>query len=456
MMRSMYSGVSGLSVHQTKMDVIGNNIANVNTVGYKRAAATFQESFNQVLQSGSAPYAGRGGTNPQQIGLGMKLGSINTIYTQGTAQTTDNPEDMMIDGQGYFMVSIDPKAEEKFYTRAGNFTRDVYGNLVTPNGYRVLGKFIGGDDYAKALGITPGKDLDGIKINKSIMAPASSSVKVEIRGNLDSRTPTTDDRSTPSVDEREYKTDVIVKDSLGNDYKVKLTFRKHTDVNKWHLIDNIEVTDLASGKKLENVKALGGDVEVQFDSSGKLTTATPTFNLEFPDTVVIGASGPKLPGFFGTDSANSKIAIDFSKLKQFSNNSDAKGHDVEVNGQIGRSAGSFTGFNVNDAGQVVVSFANGTNKAIWQIKTAKFDNPMGLVKLGGNLYKSSPNSGQAIIGVPGSSGLGTVKGGRLEMSNVNLSLEFTEMITTQRGFQANSRIITTSDEMLQELTNLKR
>ncbi|WP_066507325.1 flagellar hook protein FlgE [Abyssisolibacter fermentans] len=455
MMRSMYSGVSGLSVHQTKMDVIGNNIANVNTVGYKKSVASFQEAFSQVVQGGSAPYAGRGGTNPQQIGLGMKLGSISTVYTKGPTQRTDNPSDLMIDGDGFFMVSTDPKFENKFYTRAGNFTFDLEGNMCTPDGQRLLGKFIGGDNYAKALGIQKDRDFDGVKLSKSIVAPATSSVKVEVVGNLDSRTPIIDDGNTPDIHENQYKTDAIVKDSLGNSYKMEVTIQK-TASNKWK-VSKLTVKNIANDKLVYDQAP---NKELEFNQSGELITVDPSTGNPI-DPVITLLNGDFITtemggGFFGTVSGTNELKLDLSRIKQYANDSDAKGHDAMVNGQIGRSAGSYNGYTVDPSGKVIVSFTNGMEQAIWQIKLAKFDNPMGLVKVGNNYYKSSPNSGEANIGIPGASGLGAINGGCLEMSNVDLSMEFTEMITTQRGFQANSRIITTSDEMLQELTNLKR
>lgn len=447
MMRSMYAGISGLSMHQVKMDVIGNNIANVNTVGYKKSVTSFQEAYNQLIQGSSAPQDGKGGINPQQIGLGMQISAINTVYTQGTMQMTGNPEDMMINGDGFFMVSADSNIATKYYTRAGNFTKDTNGNLVTPSGYKVLGHYIGGDDYAKALGIDKDKELDGIVISNSIIAPATSSVKVEVKGNLDSRTPIADDPATADEVENQYKTDAIIKDSLGNSYKVEMAFVKTATANEWEMKMPPKVTDVSTGKELTGVTATGTK-DVTFDTEGKLTTATPQITLDL--------SGAGTAGKFGADPATSTLTIDYSKLQQFANDSDASGKDVEVNGQIGRESGSYKEYYIDSTGKVIVSFSNGTSKAIWQLKTAKFDNNMGLIKAGSNMYKSSPNTGEAAIGNPGSGGLGVVMGSCLEMSNVDLSAEFTEMITTQRGFQANSRIITTSDEMLQELTNLKR
>ncbi|WP_427338644.1 flagellar hook protein FlgE [Caloranaerobacter sp. DY30410] len=423
MMRSMYSGVSGLRVHQLKMDVIGNNIANVNTVGYKKGQVTFQEVFSQVVKGAGAPQNGRGGTNPQQIGLGLKLGSINTIFTKGPSQRTDNPTDLMIDGEGFFMVTDDPKYENIYYTRAGNFVLDKEGYLVTPDGFKVLG-------------INDKGEYAPIKINRSEIAPPSASTTIEFIGNLDSR----------FKEGEEFLTDTIVKDSLGNSYKVNFKFTKTANANEWNL-DVVNVIDLATGNVIDPAPTSSTQT-LTFDNGGFLTNATKIFEISFSKSDTY---------YFGSDSTTSKLVVDFSKITQFANENDVKGFDVpDQNGQSGKSAGFLTGFAVDASGVITGSFTNGEKKSLGQLVLAKFDNPMGLQKVGNNFFESTPNSGEPQIGKPSSSGFGSINPGVLEMSNVDLSMEFTEMITTQRGFQANSRVITTTDEMLQELVNMKR
>ncbi len=460
MMRSMYSGVSGLRVHQVKMDVIGNNIANVNTIGFKKSQVGFQEAFSQVMRGAGSPHGGKGGTNPQQIGLGMKLGSISTVHTKGATQRTDNPTDLMIDGEGFFMVSDDQNAQNIYYTRAGNFTFDLYGNLVTADGYKLLGEFIGDEDYANYMGIDSAKDIDSIKISKSIPAPAMASSKVEIKGNIDSRLPDyEDDSTTPATINKEgvYTTDTTIKDSLGNSYKVSLRFEKTENDNEW-LFSVPEVKDISNNSEIPGITL--GDQTITFDSSGNIDPGCKEFSLDFS-----GYTGTAEFGSFADHDSdpstdltyNNIIGIDLSKITQFANTSDAKGFDVEdENGQVGKESGSLTGFAINNSGKLIASFSNGVKKELWQIKTANFDNPAGLVKSGSNFFDKTPNSGEPKVGIPGNGGLGSINPGTLEMSNVDLSSEFTEMISTQRGFQANSRIITTTDEMLQELTNMKR
>lgn len=478
-MRSMYSAVSGLRVHQTKMDVIGNNIANINTVGYKRQYVTFQEVFSQMISGASAPQGGRGGTNPQQIGLGVNIGSINTIHTQGAAQRTDNPEDLMIDGEGFFVVTADTNYENRFYTRAGNFTLDKEGNLVTPDGYKVLGYKYDEDGELTS-------EASPIQIRRSETVAPTATTGIEFRGNLDSRG-------------EAHTADTIIKDSLGNSYMVSFEFKKkqteeneqdgNSDFTTW-TVSVKRITDLATGNYVDYTEEsesedddtapeppfIGGvdQLKLFFDKNGnligveadeykdlldedvkpftiKLTNLNSIrFNKDKDGKDLDEAVGPSgnFEDILIIDSENKET---YDELTQYANDMDVKPYYLN-----GNSSGKLEGYAIDTSGTVVGIFSNGEQKALAQIMLAKFDNPMGLQKMGGNLFIESRNSGEPQYGLAGSSGYGTIAPGTLEMSNVDLSLEFTEMITTQRGFQANSRIITTSDEMLQELVNLKR
>lgn len=438
MMRSMYSAVSGLRVHQTKMDVIGNNIANVNTVGYKKGQMTFQEVFSQVIRGAGAPQGGKGGTNPQQIGLGVGIGSINTIHTKGPTQTTDNPTDLMIDGEGFFVVTDDTNYENKYYTRAGNFTLDKAGNLVTPDGFKVLGYKVDENEN-----ITD--EIGPIVINRSETKAPTATNKIQFRGNLDSRNDET------------FTTDTVIKDSLGNSYLVKFEFKKtgtETAPNKWTMsLGEIKSED---GKIEIKGAKLGDNTTIKFDENGKIIgigaeDAINGLKLDFSEI----ENKEKLGATFGD---SGKITIfdpadkdSYNKLTQYAND-----RDIKPYAENGNSSGKIEGFSIDPSGIVSGIFTNGERKALGQVMLAKFDNPMGLQKLGNNFFVDTRNSGEAQLGKPGTSGFGATKSGSLEMSNVDLSMEFTEMITTQRGFQANSRIITASDEMLQELVNMKR
>lgn len=457
MMRSMYSGISGLRVHQNKMDVIGNNIANINTVGYKKGTMTFQEVFSQVIRGASAPQEGRGGINPQQIGLGVSIGSINTIHTKGTAQRTDNPEDLMIDGEGFFVVSDDANFENKYYTRAGNFTLDRDGNLVTADGYKVLGYLA--DEEGNLT-----SEIGGIRINRSETKAPTATSKIYFEGNLDSRLKEGD----------EHKADTVIKDSLGNSYTITFRFKKvenSQDGNIWELtVDRI--TDQATGNYVANPSGLlnGDSLKLKFNPSGKL--------IEIGDNILVGDNVGELEvlltGLSDIEFNKNKEGNEIDPIKPsgvFHDiilfdlgdsdsyrllNQHANDIDVKPYAKDGNSSGKLEGYSIDDTGIVVGIFTNGERKALGQIMLAKFDNPMGLQKVGNNFFVDTRNSGEPQFGKAATGGYGPIASGTLEMSNVDLSMEFTEMITTQRGFQANSRIITTSDEMLQELVNMKR
>ena len=436
MMRSMYAGVSGLRTHQSKMDVIGNNIANVNTVGFKKGQMTFQEVFSQTMRGASAPQDGRGGTNPMQVGLGVGVGSINTIHTKGSMQPTDNPTDLMIDGEGFFVVSDDTNFENRYYTRAGNFSLDRDGNLVTADGYKVLG-------YKADEDGNPTSEVGEIQVNKSETVTASTTKNIELRGNLDSRIPKYEEEN--KAEDGIHTADTQIKDSLGNSYTVTFKFTKgetEEDGTSWEA-EVVGVKDLATDKEIDTFET-DKEVNLKFDTNGKLTDDS-TKNATLTITKEGVTFGDKVDG------ENKGIKIDFSKLTQYANDMDAKPF-----AQDGNSSGKLEGFSIDGKGVVLGVFTNGDRKALGQIMLAKFDNPMGLQKTGNNFFVDTRNSGEPQLGTGGSSGYGAVAASTLEMSNVDLSMEFTEMITTQRGFQANSRIITTSDEMLQELVNMKR
>lgn len=471
-MRSMFSGVSGLRAHQLKMDVIGNNIANVNTVGYKSQRATFQEVFNQTIKGAGSPQAGRGGTNPQQIGLGISLASIDTFHIRGAVQRTDNNTDLAINGDGFFILSNSADFLSRTYTRAGNFTLDEYGNLVAPNGYRVLGYMEDEERNPAPDGSTVLKGvLEGIVISKSKSYPAMATNSATMEGNLDKDLARVPAGTVPDdIDNYiEYnnltktfevkngvkvrETTTVFYDSLGGQHKVKFTFIRGlasgTSVgadNEWGvIIQNLD--DMSYFAKDDSTRVSDPPqlseivIPIQFDENGKITTGSSN---DKATSVILQIPGN---GIF----EDMEVKVDFSNLTQFANESTAS-----ITNKNGYPQGYLDTFSIGPTGEIYGIFTNGQSRVIGQIALATFKNPAGLEKTSENMYQVTPNSGEPIIGLPGSSGLGALNPGTLEMSNVDLSAEFTEMITTQRGFQANSRIITTSDEMLQELVNLKR
>lgn len=447
MMRSMFSGVSGLKSHQTRLDVIGNNIANVNTIGFKSSRVTFTEVFSQTLKGSGAPdtTTGRGGTNPMQIGLGMGVSAVDTLFTRGSVQRTDNPTDISIEGDGLFIVKGGANDAYRF-TRAGNFTVDRMGNFVASNGMNIYGW-----QYHSADPNNPGarifdteKTIEPINIysdsyngNKKIIAPRSTD-QVTLSGNLNMNDAPTDE---PVI------LPLTVFDSYGNEYKIEARFQKSATDHVW----NYTVTDTATTPRFDDVTGT-----ITFDSTagneGKALSATGGANAP-------GTPPPPLKrmitlGLNAVDASLTDITyeLDLSRITQYATDSSAKAYSVN-----GYNSGTLVTFNIGGDGVITGIYSNGQQQPLGLIALASFENPSGLQKVGDNMYMATTNSGEFKKALkPGGEGLGTLNPGTLEMSNVDLSKEFTEMITTQRGFQANSRIITTSDEILNELVNIKR
>jgi flagellar hook protein FlgE len=451
----MFSGVSGLRAHQTRMDVIGNNVANVNTVGFKSGRVTFQEIFSQTLSGASAPDSatGRGGTNPKQIGLGLSIGAVDTVMTRGSLQTTDNPTDLSIEGEGFF-VCKGGSADTFKFTRAGNFGIDKLGNLVTGGGLNVYGwqeyktEADGTYTFNTEAEIEPiNLYSDVYNMNKKMISAKATSSIVSA-GNLDASkavpTPAVSNPLTSST--AQFTMPMTVYDSLGNSYDVNVYFTKtnidSNDVTTW----SYTVPSLGTSASVtQGYDATSNYGTVSFDSQGRYMSSTTTNNHTLVPTLTLAPNPPN-------GASDMVINLDFSKLTSYSADSSAK--PTEINGY---STGTLTTFSIGSDGMITGVYSNGQQQPLGLIALAGFENPAGLQKVGSNLYIPTTNSGEFEKGVKaGSEGVGSLSPGTLEMSNVDLSQEFTNMIITQRGFQANSRIITTSDEMLQELVNLKR
>jgi flagellar hook protein FlgE len=445
----MFSGVSSLRSHQLRMDVIGNNIANVNTVGYKASNVTFAETYSQTLAGASSSGTSRGGTNPMQVGLGTNVSSISVNHTKGSIQRTDIATDLMVDGSGFFMVTNDANAQNKFYTRAGNFAMDELGFLVTTDGYKVLD-----------INFKP------IQVNMSDTKKATATQNLTFNGNI-------------NFNDKDYTTTVDLYDSLGDIHTLNIKFGDN-------LVGTVAKTPVDPfDPKINEIPtptaAKYSYREMQFSNTDGspivLTTTDPIYakfneNGEIVDVVTLATAGDPNgldSSFSGLLTKNvpgaSNIVLDIDRsmffanadtndvriFTQYSQESDAKG--VQLGGI---SAGTIDTFNISSKGEIIGIYTNGERKILQIIGLVDFDNPAGLMKLGGNLFQGTPNSGTPKYGAPATGSFGAVTPGALEMSNVDLAAQFTDMITTQRGFQANSRVITTSDEILQELVNLKR
>lgn len=570
MMRSLYSGVAGLKTHQTRMDVIGNNIANVNTTAYKSSSMTFSELMSQTTQkaSGANATTGVGGTNAKQIGLGVKAGAINTaITTQGSAQSTGNPFDIMITGDNFFVVS---NGSENFFTRDGSFYVDGAGNLaMTSTGYNVMGWGVD-----ETTGNIKQDTVTALRIMSAanMTYPPEATTQANISGILDEN-----DKDVTSANGKTVNLNFF--DARGYSYTAKFTFKQSGEPNTnvysmelTKLLDStgaeIDISKLKFGnrsqQKMETkvtlntdaykwdgkvLKTKDGTTEVAnladiFNQDGSLITPqddaaaqkqqkaldaiakaygyegstdeflnlyiTSTENKDKQLTIqdllgnmmadkktdVLPADGSAITMegryfegttvVFNKDTAKlesvggsttnlginaafsqlggnfSDITIDLSECTNYDNKGTstigATSGDLDGPGTgCGRRLGDMIGVSIQKDGMIYASYDNGMTKLLGQIATAAFANASGLEKEGDNLYSATLNSGEFDgIGVDITAGGGYMSTGQLEMSNVDLSSEFTEMITTQRGFQANSRIITVSDTLLEELTNLKR
>ncbi len=553
MMRSMYSGVSGLKTHQTKMDVIGNNIANVNTVAYKSQSITFSELMYQTTQKSSGPneLTGTGGTNARQIGLGVQSAAINTaITTQGATQTTGNPYDLCITGNSFFIVS---DGSQNYFTRAGAFNIDSVGNLVmTSNGYNVMGW--GVDEETMTIKQDTVSALRIMSADNMTYPPEATS-NAYVSGIIDKNDSDVGTEAGKALNLSFY-------DNLGYSYTAKFSIHSTTDDGTYYVeLDDVidsngkSITEMYPGSTLSDLVSINADatytanVNVPYtkldtvtidggtfknastgdtianmtafgstDGDGNITVTVPitdanitlfqqiygsdvdfsgitaaTIDATTGQLTVTGKSGAGVLLNYSTDDGSfmtiggsqTGITIDFNatvegdgesagtSLEQFAdisfdwtatnmyNNSGtstigATSGDKDGVG-TGRKLGNMTGVTIQTNGMIYASYDNGMTRLMGQIAVAEFSNAAGLEKSGDNLYSASLNSGEfdgVGVDITGSGGYMTT--GVLEMSNVDLSTEFTEMITTQRGFQANSRIITVSDTMLEELVNLKR
>jgi flagellar hook protein FlgE len=406
-MISIFTGVAGLRAHQRAVDVIANNIANINTVGFKAGRASFQEALVQTLRAASAA-----GTNPMQVGLGVSVASIDNLMSQGNLKSTGRPGDLAIVGDGFFVLG---DASSLYYTRDGVFQLDAQNRLVAAsNGMRVVGwtadPVTGDVNTSEALGPTA-----ELVIPLGTLSIARQTSTAVYQANLDASA-----AAGTTVD-----TSFTIFDSLGTSHQVNVAFTKSAIAGEWDWT--------ATGADFTG----SGTGTLAFDSNGQITT--PTLPLSLTLTNPNGAVSP-----IGLD-------LDFSIVTQLSGPS-----TVQVVYQNGMPMGTLDSYTIDQQGIITGIFGNGMSQTLGQIALARVPNPGGMSRLGDNLYGLSPNSGIAVITPPGSSGSGEIASGFLEMSNVDLANEFANLVITQRGFQANSRVITTADEMLQDVLTLKR
>lgn len=566
MMRSLYSAVSGMTGNMLRMDVIGNNIANINTIGFKSGRVSFEETLGQVSQSATAPTESSGGTNAIQIGTGSMVRGVNQLYTQGSLQMTGINTDLAIQGNGLFILS---NGEMNLYTREGAFQVDARGRLVSPTSGNIVQGYAydtGSDTYDTGLSsvylpirdVEPAQSTSTLTVSGNLdansepqgsymktstlydttgtMASAetalvelrqeltSSSALVEagdtvyigavvggetISGNLAITATTTltelidqietllnspEDVNGVSVgigsdgrifvetpdqlgtsaeiqslnlsatdsegvtrgtfsaalafsdiemarDAGQFAEETTIYDALGFAHNIKITFTRIEGLNEftWSAeVDDGETEILQGGTGRVAFQADGSLDALVYDAAGSVVPTAISFN---PGT---GADGPL------------RCELTVGTRGAFDGLSMLRGTQSLESSQNGYSKGTFTRFSIDESGRLMGVFSNGVIRPICQLAIAEFTNPGGLTRVDGNAYIESPNSGSPTIGVSGEGIASTIAPGALEQSNVDLAREFTDMIVAQRGFQSNARVITTTDEVLTELINIKR
>lgn len=424
---SLYTGISGLAAYSQAMSVIGDNISNVNTVGFKASRISFEDIFSQSLV---------GATGRFQIGRGVQVASIQRIFSQSTFQTTSSATDLAIDGDGFFIVS---RNGTTFYTRAGQFYLDENGYLINHRNYVLQGWMLDDDGNITST-------LQDINLSNISSAPQATT-RVFLHVNLDINAEilpaTLPFDLNDAVNTSNYMAPVTIYDATGNAHLVNFYFRKvDNDTWEWHAL--VDGGELEGGTPGVNQEVASGTLDF---TDGKLQTDTVTtpFNARF-----FGTSGPQeIELDFGASIDEGGTGLDGST--EF-----AGGSTTKFLSQNGYAPGNLISIQIDNKGVISGVFSNGRSRPVFQIALARFVSPWGLTSMGGNLFAETTHSGPPIVGEAGSSGLGQINSNSLELSNVDLATEFVEMIKTQQAFQANSRVITTTDQMLQEIVNLKR
>ena len=463
MMRSLYSGVSGLQNHQTRMDVIGNNISNVNTTGFKRGRVNFQDMISQQVAGAAKPTEELGGVNPKDVGLGMTISTIEQVFTQGNLQSTGVGTDVAIQGNGFFIVK---NGDESFYTRNGVFGLDRDGTLVNPaNGMRVQG-WMARDLNGEQIVQTAATPTD-LVIPVGSKDPAKATENVLFACNLNKNTPEIlEGASASDVAKGTWNTEQKIYDSFGNEHLLSINFTKVPGVaNSWQATvnvdaDNADFTQTRIG--LGTTDGVQNTFIVNFDNYGQLSSVTDsagnisneTGEIVLQSSFTVADANADENGTPARQSFNINLGT-IGSMKNTITQSASKS-TTKAYTQDGYTLGYLDNYKIDSSGTITGVYSNGTNRVIGQIALATFSNDRGLEKAGDNTYVETNNSGQANIGESGVAGKGSLLAGALEMSNVDLSEQMTDMIVTQRGFQANSKTIQTADTLLETVLGLKR
>ena len=463
MMRSLYSGVSGLQNHQTRMDVIGNNISNVNTNGFKRGRVNFQDMISQQLSGAAKPTDELGGVNPKEVGLGMTVASIDNVFTQGNLQSTGISTDLAIQGNGFFVMK---NGEETFYTRNGAFGLDMDGTLVNPaNGMRVQGWMA--EEVNGQMLVTTAATPEDLIIPVGSKDPAKETTNVNFACNLNKNTPEIlEGASADDIFKGTWGTEQKIYDSFGNEHMLSVSFRRVVgNPNQWEATvvidqDNADYTQTRVG--LGTTDGVGNTFLVNFDNYGALQSVTDTAgNVTNPEGQVVLQTSFAVTDSNVDEQGNpyrQTLNINLGTIGSFKDTitQSASKSTTKAFYQDGYTMGYLDNFKIDSSGIITGVYSNGTNRTIGQIAMATFANDRGLEKAGDNTYVESNNSGMARIGESGVAGKGSLMAGALEMSNVDLSEQMTDMIVTQRGFQSNAKTITTAYTLLETVLSLKR
>ena len=463
MMRSLYSGVSGLQNHQTRMDVIGNNISNVNTNGFKRGRVNFQDMISQQMSGAAKPTDELGGVNPKEVGLGMTIASIDNVFTQGNLQSTGVSTDLAIQGNGFFLLK---SGEESFYTRNGAFGLDRDGTLVNPaNGMRVQGWMA--EEVNGQMLVSTAASPEDLIIPVGSKDPAKETTNVNFACNLNKNTPEImEGASADDIYKGTWGTEQKIYDSFGNEHMLSVSFRRVPgNPNQWEATvqidpDNADYTQTRVG--LGTTDGMGNTFLVNFDNYGALASISDSAGnlsntegqIVIQTSFAVAESNPDAEG----NPYRQTLNINLGTIGSFKDTitQSASKSTTKAFYQDGYTMGYLDNFKIDSSGIITGVYSNGTNRTIGQIALASFANDRGLEKAGDNTYVESNNSGMARIGESGVAGKGTLMAGALEMSNVDLSEQMTDMIVTQRGFQASSKTIQTADTLLDTVMNLKR
>jgi len=458
---ALFTGVSGMTTYSNQISIIGNNIANVNTPGFKESRGNFSDILSQ--SSGSS--------GNLQIGRGVRMNKVDQLFTQGGFQSTSQASDLAIDGEGFFVVK-DPKTDTLLYTRTGSFTLNREGNLVNPQGMVVQGFDI--DSTGNALPFVRDMQINGQAFPPQITSAATININLDV--NTVARTSPTDvfDVNSP-VATSDFSTAISVYDSVGNPHNVEIYFRKTgNNTWDWHMAARPDDLDITTTDEL--VELASG--EMTFTDQGALDSLITTERIDYTSGAMTALAADEqgasvIFNFSNGAQAGQSIDFDFGEPQQILQggalvpNPDApdkvdgttqlgSASSTLFQSQDGFGSGVLQSFSVDEQGVVRGLFSNGQTLDLLQVALAKFPSNTGLNLVGKNLFSQSQLSGDPVVSAPGSSGLGVIVSNALEISNVDLSTQFVELIRAQQAFQANAKVITTGDELLTNVVNLKR